>query len=121
MGLGFGFGNILGRSPQKNESFDLGNNATGNRGRRLEVGPYYWVIGTADGGTYIDGPHGTEISARQFARQKFDEGRWKVVPLNTRDPNRAKQILRHQMAAGGRDINDAFSPIRESNSIVSTE
>jgi hypothetical protein len=83
---------------------------------------YYWLVGTLRGNRMVDGPYGSESEARTVARDKFDEGRWKVVPLGTRDPQRAKQVLRHQLVTQQNvSIDNAMEPMRRPTNIRSID
>lgn len=67
-------------------------------------GPYYWIIGKVNGVVCRDGPHNDDVEARLIAKDRFDPGKYRVIPLNTRDPSRARQLLAHvRLDAGESD------------------
>lgn len=71
----------------------IGRGQTGAEQGRGEM--YYWLLGYLRGERLVDGPYTSAVEAQSVARQKMDAGRWRVIPLRTRDPQRAKSMMRH--------------------------
>jgi hypothetical protein len=70
---------------------------------------YYWLLGMVRGQRVVDGPYRSEAEAKTVARDKMDEGRWRVIPLRSRDPQRVKSILRHQLVTeDGKSLSNAM-------------
>ena len=82
---------------------------------------YYWLLGEVRGVRVVDGPFQDEMSAKTVARDKMDTGRWRCFPLKTRDPARAKSILKHQLAVSGSSVEDAMQPMQRPTNITSVD
>jgi hypothetical protein len=97
-----------------------GGHAANGLGERGDL--YYWLLGSLRGTRMVDGPYHSEMEAKTVARDRFDEGRWRVVPLRTRDPARAKQVLRHQLVTqDGKTIDNAMQDIHRPTNITSVD
>lgn len=92
----------------------------GAEGGRGET--YWWLLGMVKGQRMVDGPYATQMDAQTTARDRFDSGRWKVVPLRTRDSQKAKSILRHQLVTDqGLPIDNAMQNMHKPTEIRSID
>lgn len=83
---------------------------------------YYWLLGMVRGVRMVDGPYRSDMEAKTVARDKMDEGKWRILPLKTRDPARAKQILRHQLVTQQNvGIENAMQDMHRPNNLTSVD
>ncbi len=83
---------------------------------------YYWLLGYKGGQRLVAGPYSSSMEAQSIAKEKMDSGRWKVVPLRTRDATRAKQILRHHLVTSqNMPVDNAMQPMRNPDTIRSID
>ena len=59
---------------------------------------YYWILAVdnSSGRPIILGPYDTEQEANSIGLTKIDSGNFEVVPLNTRNVQKANQVLKYR-------------------------
>lgn len=78
----------------------------GNSMQDIKRQTYWWVLGLYEGRRVILGPYNEEAMAEQDAYSKLP-GYYEVIPLNTKNVDAARKILRYRVIDQTQDISEA--------------
>ena len=75
--------------------------------------PYYWLcaIEKTTGTPIVDGPYNSEEEARNIGFSKIRDD-WEVIPMKTRDRNRATAMFRHMRFMNSGDLLEVLKRTR---------
>ena len=77
----------------------MGNN--GHKQRAIPRRDYYWVCAIVDNRPFVQGPHGTEINARDWGREHANSVDFEVLSFPTIDKTAARDYYKNVLAERG--------------------